>query len=149
MSSEQWGVRRSDSAFTLIELLVTVVILSTGIVVILQAFQSSMVALADSRDTMRSAALRHALMVQAELKVRGAGSGAELSDSMLRTRYPEYRWRVDTRADSAPACTNSAWLKHELAIVVEHDMSGREAVAETWVGVREREDRGMDSGGGE
>jgi prepilin-type N-terminal cleavage/methylation domain-containing protein len=144
-------VSRSDSAFTLIELLVTVVILSTGIVVIMQAFQTSMVALADSRDTMRSAALRHALMVQAELDVRGAGSGTGLDDSMLHRRYPEYRWRVDRRADSDPACTNSAWIKHELVVVVEHAMSGREAVAETWVNVRGQGAgiRGQGSGGSE
>jgi len=148
MRGKRERVRASRSAFTLIELLVTVVILSTGIVVILQAFQTSMVALADSRDTMRSAALRHALMVQAELDVRGAGSDTALSDAMLHRRYPEYRWRVDTRADSDPTCTNSAWLKHELVVVVEHTMSGREAVAETWVAVRQPEDRGMGPGGG-
>ena len=139
----------SASAFTLIELLVTVVILSTGIVVIMQAFQTSMVALADSRDTMRSAALRHALMVQAELDVRGAGSGTGLDDAMLRRRYPEYRWRVDRRAASDMACTNSAWLKHEVAIVVEHTMSGREAVAETWVAVRDDVGDRMSEIGGE
>ena len=119
------------NAFTLIELLVTVVILSTGIVLILQAFQTSMIALATSRDTMRSASLRHALMVQAEVKVMGSDAG--VPDQTLRPLYPDYRWRVDTRTDADVACTNSVWIKHEVVAMVQHKVTGRESVAETWV----------------
>ncbi|MBL7075921.1 MAG: type II secretion system protein [Kiritimatiellae bacterium] len=130
----------SASAFTLIELLVTVVILSTGIVLILQAFQTSMVALAESRDTMRAAALSHALVVQGEMDAR-SGSGV-IDDHILQSRYPDYWWRVDTRSDSDAACTNASWLKHEVVVMVQHDVTGREVEAVSWVQVEsEKEER--------
>ncbi len=127
-----------DSAFTLIELLVTVVILSTGIVLILQAFQTSMVALAESRDGMRSAALAHALVLQGELNARGGG--ADIDDHILRTRYPDYWWRVDTHSDLDFACTNSSWQKHEVVVMVRHSVTGREAGGASWAQVENPQD---------
>jgi len=127
----------SASAFTLIELLVTVVILSTGIVLILQAFQTSMVALAESRDGMRSAALSHALVVQGEMDVRAGG--AVIDAHVLQSRYPDYWWRVDTRSDLDIACTNSSWLKHEVIVMVQHEVTGREVEAASWVQVKKPE----------
>jgi prepilin-type N-terminal cleavage/methylation domain-containing protein len=135
------GERQSaTAAFTLIELLVTVVILSTGIVLILQAFQTSMVALAESRDGMRSAALGHALVVQGELDARSGG--AVIDDHVLNTRYPDYRWRVDTRSALDAACTNSAWLQHEVLVMLQHDVTGREVEAASWVLVKRPEPAG-------
>ncbi|MDP6631383.1 MAG: type II secretion system protein [Kiritimatiellia bacterium] len=128
--------------FTLIELLVTVVILSTGIVLILQAFQTSMVALAESRDSMRSAALSHALVVQGELDVRSGGS-IGVDDSALETLYPDYRWRVDTRANSDLVCTNSSTIQHEVVVMVQHEVTGREAEVASWVQVKSQEDPGV------
>ncbi len=126
-----------NSAFTLIELLVTVVILSTGIVLILQAFQTSMVALAESRDGLRSAALSHALVVQGELEVRGAG--AVIDEHVLQARYPDYWWRVDTRPDLDAGCTNASWLKHEVVVMLQHDVTGRETDAASWVQVKKEQ----------
>jgi prepilin-type N-terminal cleavage/methylation domain-containing protein len=123
--------------FTLIELLVTVVILSTGIVLILQAFQTSMVALAESRDSMRSAALSHALVVQGEMDARSGAS--VIDDSALETLYPDYRWRVDARADNDLACTNSSTIQHEVVVMVQHEVTGREAEAASWVQVKSPE----------
>ena len=124
--------------FTLIELLVTVVILSTGIVLILQAFQTSMVALAESRDGMRSAALSHALIVQGELEVRN--TEATIDEYTLESRYPDYWWRVDTRSDSDISCTNSSWEKHEVIVMLQHEITGREVEAASWVQVLTEEE---------
>lgn len=46
--------RRKTSGFTLVEVLVSIVILSIGIVVVLQAFQTSLTALSESRNVLRS-----------------------------------------------------------------------------------------------
>lgn len=54
------------SAFTLIEVLITLVILATGIVLVLRAFQTSAVALADSRNALRGVELLQRSMAQAE-----------------------------------------------------------------------------------
>lgn len=130
MPRHRRGTHRAPAAFTLIELLVTVVILATGIVLILQAFQTSMVALAESRDRMRSAALAHALMVQGELEARGADA---IDEYRLRTLYPDYWWRVAIRADRDPACTNANWVKHEVEVMVRHETIGSETDAASWV----------------
>ncbi len=133
------GRQRPDSrrgAFTLIELLVTVVILSTGIVLILQAFQTSMVALAESRDVMRSAALSHALIVQGELEARS--ERFVIKDHILQARYPDYRWRFAPPFTFDPGCTNS-WLKHEVVVMVKHNVTGREVEAASWVQVKVKE----------
>jgi len=137
-----FGVRCSTSAFTLIELLVTVVILSTGIVVILQAFQTSMVALAESRDSMRSAALRHALLVQAELDVLGTGGSGGITDEVLHSRYPDFEWRVDGQGESGPSCTNSPWLRHDVRVIVRREVTGRESTADTIMRVPAEGDAG-------
>ena len=126
-----FDVRCSKSAFTLIELLVTIVILSTGIVVILQAFQTSMVALAQSRDSMRSAALQHALLVQAELDVMGLGGNSGVTDQVLRQRYPNFEWRVDSQGDASPGCTNAPWLRHDVRVIVRHEVTGRESTSDS------------------
>lgn len=52
------GSRASGRAgFTLIEVLIALVVLSTGIVIVLQAFQTSVSALGEARDAMRAAHL--------------------------------------------------------------------------------------------
>jgi prepilin-type N-terminal cleavage/methylation domain-containing protein len=53
-------------AFTLIEVLVTLVILSAGIVLVLRAFETSLVALGEARDTARAATLLSRAVGEAE-----------------------------------------------------------------------------------
>ena len=57
------------AGFTLIELLVSVVILSTGIVLVLEAFQTAMVALGDSRDVLMQDMLARERMAAVDLQL--------------------------------------------------------------------------------
>jgi len=50
--NRRYGARFAPNAFTLIEVLISLVILSTGIVVVLRAFGLSLSALRESRDAM-------------------------------------------------------------------------------------------------
>ena len=80
------------AAFTLIEVLVALVILSTGIVVVLQAFQTSATALGDARDTLRATRLIGDKL--AEIDARGAvpADGTGVCPNPLSS----FRWRVST-----------------------------------------------------
>ncbi|MCE9613171.1 MAG: prepilin-type N-terminal cleavage/methylation domain-containing protein [Lentisphaerae bacterium] len=63
---------RGRGGFTLIEVLITLVILSTGIVVVLQAFQTSATALGASRDALYANHLLNVTMDELE-QVGGGG----------------------------------------------------------------------------
>jgi len=70
--------RRSSpyGGFTLIEVLVALVILSTGIVVVLRAFQTSLFALSEARDALRASMLMRDTLAETELAVIQEGASA-------------------------------------------------------------------------
>ena len=59
--------RTAPQGFTLVEVLVTLVVLSTGIVMVLQAFETSLVALADARSSLWGTFLARQKTADAEL----------------------------------------------------------------------------------
>lgn len=103
--------------FTLIELLVTLVVLSTGIVLVLQAFETAAVALSESRDAMRADLLIRQKIetLSAEPGNQSAGSGA------FRPPYDNYRWKASHRdinqdGYSIDLVTVSVWRHNSKAI---------------------------------
>ena len=62
-------LRSCSAGFTLIEVLVTLVILSTGIVVVLQAFDVAVAALGEARDTLWANAIVREKLAEAVLQV--------------------------------------------------------------------------------
>lgn len=82
------------SGFTLIEVLITVVILSTGIVLVLQAFQTSATALGAARDAMRAT---HLLRGMVETIARD-GLAAVPASGACPAPYGAYACRVTAAA---------------------------------------------------
>lgn len=76
--------RPCRAGFTLIEVLVALVILSTGLVVVLRAYNTSLTALGRSRDVLLASRLIREQMAEAQAQVRKTGewngSAAGLSD---------------------------------------------------------------------
>lgn len=106
------------SGFTLIEILITLVILSTGIVLVLEAFQTSLTALGASRDSLWSNVL---------IKEKLAGIEAdeledddfEISDSSgnFDDPYRKYAWKMDVASINVSSSTGeSAGSLRELTI---------------------------------
>ncbi len=82
-----------SEGFTLIEVLVSVVILSTGIVLVLSAFETSLVALSEARDALRASALIE--MRLAEIRSKAAiGGDVSSSSGSFDSPYQAYMWRV-------------------------------------------------------
>ena len=79
--------------FTLIEVLVALVILSTGLVLVLRAFETSMAALSEARDALRASLLIREQMGEAEAAQREAGGDMlSASDGRYIGRYSDFRW---------------------------------------------------------
>ena len=87
-----------SSAFTLIEVLVSMVILATGIVLILRAFETSLVALAEARDALRATSLLETKF--AEIRAQAATGGRVNMDSRgeFDEPYDEYSWEFQSKS---------------------------------------------------
>jgi prepilin-type N-terminal cleavage/methylation domain-containing protein len=95
------GPWRRHAAFTLIEILVTLVILSTGIVVVLRAFESSVVALSESRDTLFGSMLAREKLVEIESSLAQGDSFPPDSNGWFEGAFEKYRWAVESRRATA------------------------------------------------
>ncbi len=86
-------MRNRGAGFTLIEVLVTVVILATGIVVVLQAFNVSLSALQASRDVLWGTMLAREKLTESRLQVLGSfGDMTGLERGRFSDRYRDYSW---------------------------------------------------------
>jgi prepilin-type N-terminal cleavage/methylation domain-containing protein len=129
-------------AFTLIEVLVTVVILSTGIVVVLEALQTSLGALGSARDSLRATLLVREKMAEVERGALQSGGGG-LSSSSARFGEGFYRgFRVDcdiARVDVDGDAGRRRSL-YRVAVSAARQDAGTEQIAGTWIScpVKER-----------
>jgi len=87
---------RGTSAFTLIEVLVTLVILSTGIVVVLHAFESSVTALGEARDVLNGTALARQKRVEIASELAAGGSMPTGASGVFEAPFEDYAWYVDS-----------------------------------------------------
>lgn len=93
------GTPRGRGGFTLIELLVALAILATGIVVILEAFQTSLSALRETRDVLLADLLvgRRLAAVESELR-SSPGTVPQSGRGGFSGAFTVYRWQasIDT-----------------------------------------------------
>jgi type II secretory pathway pseudopilin PulG len=128
----------SLSSFTLIEVLVTLVILATGIVIVLRAFDTSLVALGESRDSLRAGALLRQKLEEVEQRVLAEGEEGLGSASGSSDGYDDWRVRVqaDLHAVSSGASRSTNKL-YRVAALAWRDGMDRRYGAATYVRVAE------------
>ena len=80
--------RRCPAGFTLIEVLVALVILSTGIVLVLRAFETALAAVGQARDALVAGRLMREKILETGDALRA--SGAAVRDSDERIAFPGY-----------------------------------------------------------
>ena len=120
-------VLRCRAAFTLIELLVTIVILSTGIVLVLRAFESSVVALGESREVLYGTMLAREKLTEIESSLKEGTHPSAGSSGWYEDDFEDYRWTVRSAMVASSTTTaddeEEASL-HELEVAAWRD--GRE-----------------------
>ena len=96
------------SGFTLIEILITVVILSIGIVAILRAFETSMVALTQARNALFGTVLCRDKLVDIESDTAVGKSPTGNSNGAFDGIYKDYRWNIESSPMPHKVKTNSS-----------------------------------------
>jgi prepilin-type N-terminal cleavage/methylation domain-containing protein len=87
--------------FSLIEVLIAVVVLSTGIVVVLQGLHASLSALDGAVDKTRAAMLLHAKLGEAQAAAFAGEDPSTLATSgSFQDPFDSYLWRLDVAAAS-------------------------------------------------
>jgi general secretion pathway protein I len=89
-------LRRAGNGFTLIEVLIALVILSTGLVLVLRAFQTSVVALGEARDSLWASLLIADKMTELREDVRTGGTLAS-DRGQFGGRYAVFHWESTVR----------------------------------------------------
>lgn len=131
------GPRRS--AFTLIEVLVSIVILSTGLVMVLRAFETAVVALQESRDSLWASILIREKMDEFDLELASRrGKSPSSASGFFSGRYDGFQWErdVETASDVDQATGTTATDQGELsdvAVTVWRKGSSRKYAARTYV----------------
>ncbi len=118
------GLRTARCGFTLIEVLVAVVILSTGIVLILSAYDSSLAALRSANDSMRAHLLLKEKLDSAELATFCGTSAGEFADIA-----GDYAWRMKVSTPIGHEDTTA----REVVVTVWRKDGGREHTLATYV----------------
>jgi|GEM_PF-5606712 len=124
-----------DCGFTLLEVLVTLVILSVGIVVVLQAFQTSIVALEAARDSLRMELLLKEYLAETEGAVRQSGSAETgvLEKGFAAGMFRGFRLQCQVREEqSYPIGAERAGTLCRATAVVRGPRQGAERTAELY-----------------
>lgn len=132
---------KKSSGFTLIEVLVSVVVLSTGIIFVLHAFETATVALSEMRDTIWASNVAQNEIEK--LRITGA-SGADLGNGYWSGRYSAYYsdfvWERHIRdADLVPGVEDAPDVRRVI-LTVRRDGSKREFTYETYIRVAQQPD---------
>jgi type II secretion system protein I len=111
-------------AFTLIEVLVTLVILSTGIVLVLRAFETSLSALGEARDCLVESVLIRQKMSDLSVAARDPQTSELRSDrGVFSGRYDGYEWdlqveKEDVAVAGVPADGKSSNTLNRVSLAV-------------------------------
>ncbi|MDE0837495.1 MAG: prepilin-type N-terminal cleavage/methylation domain-containing protein [Kiritimatiellae bacterium] len=95
-----------DCGFTLIEVLVSLVVLSTGIVLVLRAMGTSAGALSAARVTSRSVWLADQRLAEIDI-ARAAGETVATERGDFLDPFTSYRWAIDVEESSEAAGASS------------------------------------------
>ena len=132
-------------AFTLIEVLVSMVILSTGIVLLLGAFETSLAALGRSREALWTDTLIRQAMAGLDTWLAAhPGTAPQPSVGRCGGRYRDFRWRQQvTRVEppaGIPAADQDTAALFEVTVTVWREGSDSRGSAVTYVAVRPEEE---------
>lgn len=131
--------RQSTVSFTLIEVLITVVILSTGIISVLRAFEISLFALGKSRDSLWATMLIREKMAETEMTFLEEGHDAPLfSNGRFSGLYKDFRWTMETSQireypQASVSDGNQPDTLNEVVVTVWRESSDREHSATTYL----------------
>ena len=122
MAAKRGGprVHGAGRGFTLIELLVSIFILTTGIVVVLESFQTALVAMDRTRSTQVADMLLRRRMAALDLAARTAPGEAPSSETgAFAAPHNAYRWRQIARPLREGAGNVEAAGGRTMEVVVE------------------------------
>lgn len=120
-----------SSGFTLIEVLITLVILSTGIILVLRAFEISLFALGESRDSLWANMLIREKMTDVQTSaLENEGVAPMSSTGGFYGRYRDFRWdlqisRIQVLPDSPGGGEDEPGSLNRVIITVWRKGSGR------------------------
>jgi prepilin-type N-terminal cleavage/methylation domain-containing protein len=137
--------------FTLIEVLVAVVILSTGIVVVLRAYNSSLIALGQAHDVLQASRLIREQMTDVQAQIRESGEWNGSGVGLLRD--PAYRGfyrdcRVDPSGGQRIGIGGRRGSLRQITVVVGRRASGFQQSATSLVYVHEKDEEAPPLPGG-
>ena len=127
------------AAFTLIELLVTVVILATGIVLVLRAFNTAVVALDQTRASLESVWLARNRLAELQIEAveqgrlnpgRESGRGEGRTSGML--------WETQIERLDLPSGGNTTNVLYKVRVAAWREKESGQYSAATYVRCRER-----------
>lgn len=122
--------------FTLVELLVSVAILSGGIVLVLQALDSCLVALDASRDSLLSVYLLDEKLAEVRATALTAGmDGMDRSDD-FEAPFEEYEWVLQKSAEPVAESPSGSNAVCEVSLTVQRRGSRRSSSATMYVTTR-------------
>jgi prepilin-type N-terminal cleavage/methylation domain-containing protein len=113
------SISAGSPGFTLIELLVSIVILSTGIVLVLEVFQTAMVRLGESRDVLTQDMLARERLALVDLQLAESPTTPPQSTAgRFSGRFKSFDW--SQRVVTAPQSTSGsdAGRVYEISIIV-------------------------------
>ena len=130
---------RARGGFTLIEVLVTTIILATGIVLVLQAFDLGAVALGAARDRLWSGLLLQQKMAETRVALADGdeGSVAAVASGRFADRYRDFRWERRCHAETSEAEGGPSCRLWDITMTVWRDGSSRRTTAATYAAIME------------
>jgi prepilin-type N-terminal cleavage/methylation domain-containing protein len=123
-----------QGAFTLIEVLVSMVILATGIVLVLRAFETSVVALAEARDALRATCLLESKLAGIRAEAAAGGGAGSASSGFFDEPYREYAWTLESKSAGIIKADRQGTNKlEEVSVTVRRSGSSAAYGATTYV----------------
>lgn len=119
--------------FTLIEVLIAVVVLSVGIVLVLQGMHGALAAWDGGVERMRSAMLVQEKLEQLRLAVQVAGEVPSSGRGRFEPPFADYRWQVERETVALPGMAPGSGVLHELLCTVWREGRERTFAAATRV----------------
>ncbi len=123
--------RKFPSGFTLIEVLIAVVVLSVGIVLILQSMHGALAAWDGGVDRMRSAMLVREKIEEFRLSALVAEAVPASGRGRFVPPFARYRWQAESETITLPGAGPQAGTLHELLCTVWREGSERTFAAAT------------------
>ena len=122
-----------QGGFTLIEVLIAVVVLSVGIVLILQALHGALSAWDGGVERMRSAMLVQEKLEEWRLAARLTGEIPASERGGFEPPFADYRWQVESETVALPGAAAQSGVLHELLCTVWREGRERTFAAATRV----------------